>query len=403
MDVIHLSRLTVEETGRLTEAMLGAVAGGNANLMKLLQRETEGNAFFLVEVVRALAEESGQLDEIANNPLPQHVLTGGVYGVIQRRLNRIPLAARPLVQIAAVIGRQIDLPVLYEVMGQDNHAQVERWLAQCADAAVLEVQEGRWRFAHNKLRDGVISELNAATLTDLHRQTAQGIEVVYQYVPRQTAALLAYHWRMAKDVEKEEHFAALAGEQALHSGAYQVAQVFLERALELQNQVAGSRRRVAQLKQLLGDATLELGQKAEAQRLYHESLDLYREVGYRWGIAATLNRLGTVAAGDNNYDQAAQFLVEALQIAMEARALAVAVSSLAAMADLMAKTGKKTIALQYASLAINHPACDVATHDFAEKVIHSLEEQLGMGIFNEAVERGKTLELKEVAATILNS
>ena len=187
--VIPLNRLTVEETGQLAEAMLGSV-GRNANLLKLLQHETEGNAFFLVEVVRALAEESGQLAEIGSSPLPPRVLTGGVQGVVQRRLNRVPPAARPLLQVAAVAGRQLDMAVIREVMGKENAPYLDHWLSDCSDAAVLEVQEGHWRFAHNKLRDGVLSELHPPLLNDLHRQVALGIEATSLYSAKQTAAVL---------------------------------------------------------------------------------------------------------------------------------------------------------------------------------------------------------------------
>jgi tetratricopeptide (TPR) repeat protein len=263
------------------------------------------------------------------------------------------------------------------------------------------VQEGRWRFAHNKLRDGVLSEIMPTILRDLHRRVALGIETVYQYRARQTSAVLAYHWRMAGDVEREEHHAALAGEQALRSGSYQVAQVFLKRALELQSQVESSKRKQALLKQQLGDATLELGQTEVARGLFEESLALCRDTGYRWGIAANLNRLGMVATGMKDYTHAASALVEALTIAMEARALTVAVTSLASMASLLAKAGDKTVALEYASLALNHPACDVQTQILAQRVMSELEAELPMGTFIDGVKRGKTRELKEVAAVIL--
>ncbi|MBI1259614.1 MAG: protein kinase [Chloroflexi bacterium] len=400
--VMPLNRLTVEETGQLAEAMLGSV-GRSANLLKLLQHETEGNAFFLVEVVRALAEESGQLNEIGSSPLPPRVLTGGVQGVVQRRLNRVPPAARPLLQVAAVAGRQLDMAVIREVMGKENAPYLDHWLSDCSDAAVLEVQEGHWRFAHNKLRDGVLSELKPPLLSDLHRQVALGIEATSLYSAKQTAAVLAYHWRMAGDVEREEHFAALAGEQALHSSAWQVAQVFLRRALELQTQVESTKRKEALLKQQLGDATREVGQKDAAETLFSESLTLYREVGYRWGIAATLNRIGMLAAEKQDYPRAAAALIEALQISMEARALQVAVTSLAAMAGLLAKAGDKTVALEYAALALNHPACDGQTRLIAERVIADLQSELPKADFDSAVERGKQRELKEVTAAILKT
>ncbi|MBZ0300303.1 MAG: protein kinase, partial [Anaerolineae bacterium] len=56
---LHLKRLNEHMIAELSQAMLGEV-GKQADVLKLLQRETEGNAFFLVETVRALAEEAGQ-------------------------------------------------------------------------------------------------------------------------------------------------------------------------------------------------------------------------------------------------------------------------------------------------------------------------------------------------------
>ena len=79
----------------------------------------------------------------------------------------------------------------------------------------------------------------------------------------------------------------------------------------------------------------------------------------------------------------------------------VAVTSLASMAALLAKAGDKTIALEYASLALNHPACDVQTQILAQRVMSELEAELPMGVFIDGVKRGKQRELKEVAAVIL--
>ena len=71
-----------------------------------------GNTFFIVEVVRALAEEAGQLDQIGEMTLPSQVLAGGMRQVIERRLSRVPAEANLLLQLAAVAGRELDLTVL---------------------------------------------------------------------------------------------------------------------------------------------------------------------------------------------------------------------------------------------------------------------------------------------------
>ena len=399
---LRLERLSERETALLTEGMLGK-AGRNPELLKLLQDETEGNAFFLVEVVRALAEEAGQLGDVgAAAPLPMHVLTGGVQGIVQRRLNRVPEDARLLLRAAAVAGRQLDLEVLREVLQNvGNDQEIETWLIDCADAAVLEVQDGNWRFGHNKLREGVLADLDSDQLLELHCRVAGAIESVYQYSARRTAEPLMYHWGMAGDHEKEEHYAALAGEQALHSGSYAAARTFLKRALDLQAHVESSKRKQAMLKAQLGEAYLELGQLDEAKTYLEESLALCREIGYRWGMASALTRLGTAASRAGDDKAAEKLMTDALKAAMDSRALAVALSTLAAYATLVAKMGEKRVALEYASLVIHHPSCDGATHYVADKLIAALKADLPDDESEAAMQRGAAMEFKEVAARII--
>src|SRR5262249_375210 len=74
---MNLARLSEENIKKLSEAMLGET-GSQANVLELIQRETEGNAFFIVEVVRALAEEAGHLDDIGRSTLPAQVFAGGI-------------------------------------------------------------------------------------------------------------------------------------------------------------------------------------------------------------------------------------------------------------------------------------------------------------------------------------
>lgn len=401
LSIIGLKRLTPEQTAALAEAILGA-AGRNPDLIRLLQQETEGNTFFLVETVRALAEEVEQLEHVGSQPLPMHLLTGGIEGIIQRRLNRVPETARPLLRIAAVAGRQLDLAVIREVLrdeGLDSH--LETWLADCSDASVLEVDEGNWRFVHNKLRDGVIFDMTVTDFQALNRRVAEAIETVYQYSTRSTAETLMYRWRMVGDFEKEEHYAALAGEQALRNGAHLAAAEFLRRALYLQDYVESSRRKQAQIRQQLGDAYVELGKHADARQLFEESLQICRDIGYRWGIASNLNRLGMATINDGEIQGGTALLLEALRTATEARAQIIALASIVAMAHVYDQLGSKISALEFITVAMQHPSCDGQTYYLAERLAEQIRQMLPAPIFDETVERGKQLDLKEVTARIL--
>lgn len=218
---LKLERLTGESIAALSESMLGEV-GRTPELLDLLQRETEGNTFFMVEVVRALAEEAGQLDNIGNISLPRHIFAGGMRTVVERRLSRVPDSARPLLKLAAVLGRQLDLAVLGESLSATPSMRglvLDSWLNACTAASVLEVQDNRWRFAHDKLREGMLAALTPEESTQLHRQAAQVVEIAGKNLTA-LAPQLAYLWEKAGDAAKTHHYLLVAAAQANDNGAF---------------------------------------------------------------------------------------------------------------------------------------------------------------------------------------
>ncbi len=278
MKHLKLERLNNEEIAQLSISMLGDT-GRQPRVISLLQRETEGNPFFLVEVVRALAEEAGQLEKIGRTTLPAHVFTGGLKRLVERRLNQVPADARLLLQLAAVAGRVLDLRVLRAAQPDVN---LGRWLTVCANAAVLAVQEGRWLFSHDKLRESLLNQLTTSEKKQLHGRVALAIETAYPDAPEQAAGL-AFHWAIAEDRVKERHYAAQAGQYALRSAAHQEAIGFLQRALALDEQYAQADagrsntsillRRAKWLRQI-GEAYLALAQFAESQAALKRMLAL---------------------------------------------------------------------------------------------------------------------------------
>lgn len=290
MRVIKLKRLSPEAVTELGASMLGTV-GTQPRIVNLLQRETEGNPFFVIEVVRALAEEAGRLDKIGEMDLPEQVFTGGVRRIIDRRLSRVPPADRPLLELAAVNGNELDLNMLRAASPATN---VDQWVTNCADVAVLEIQEGRWHFVHDKLRAGLLSNLSADDVQSLHRKVALAFEQVYPD-PASQAANLAYHWREAQNTEKEGYYAALAGEQALRSGAYQTAAPYLERAVALVSQNGAARtdrgenrRRWAYLERQLAEAHYGAGDLVRSRDYEVHALKLL-------GFALPAGRVNLVA------------------------------------------------------------------------------------------------------------
>jgi serine/threonine protein kinase len=314
MKLLKLERLNEQAIAELSEAMLGE-SGRQEQVVDLLRRETEGNVFFLVEVVRVLAQDAGNLERIGMVTLPAQMFVGGVQHVIQQRLSRLPTDALPLLRFAAVMGRQLDLDVLQRV---ESPMPLEHWLQVCLDAAVLEVLEARWRFAHDKLRDGVLNDLQPEPRRSLHQKVAETLERVYTSQPEQIA-LLAYHFGRAGDTAKELVYTRRAGELSLRSGAYREAINSLERALELLDSISPPDRvqQGIQLKRQMAEAHLGLGEYIEARRLYQENLAAARAADDRRATAEALRSVGDVAAALADHADAILHYQEALVIYRE--------------------------------------------------------------------------------------
>ncbi|HRI49341.1 MAG TPA: protein kinase [Pseudomonadota bacterium] len=261
--LMTLDRLSQDAIQELSTFMLGP-AGRRPELIELLQRETEGNAFFIVEVMRALAAEAGTLAAVGRLLPPAQVTAGGVRTVLQRRLQRVPAAAQPLLQRAAVAGRQLDLALLGSL-----ERDLERWLHTAAAAGVLELYEERWRFSHDKLRETLLAQLDAAELRALHREVAEALERVRP--DGSAAAALAYHYSQSGVSERSTYYAALAGEQAVQRGALAEAVPLLKQAIEHAGTAA------LRLYRLLISALFGLGRMAECTEVLHRALASYGE------------------------------------------------------------------------------------------------------------------------------
>ncbi len=269
--VIKLERLDVDRIAQLSESILGKV-GRDPQIVEFLKRETEGNIFFVIEVIRALADEAGTLRNIVDMPLPADIAAGGVIAILRQRLSRIPADARDLLNIAAVAGRELDLRVLRWLSPKTDF---DRWLGICADMAVLEVEEDRWRFAHDKLREQIFRELEVQPeqVKRVHEQLARAIEAVHPNDVN-TYTQLAYHWTKADVADKAVFYNEQAAQQMVRNATPQAIE-YLKSAMTFDGRIGEiSPYRKAMRHSIIGMTQFYMGKNDEAQSNLETSLGL---------------------------------------------------------------------------------------------------------------------------------
>jgi len=338
--VMKLGRLDNDGIAELSAAMLGE-AGRTPQVVDLLRRESEGNVFFVVEVVRALAEEVGNLEEIGRMTLPARVFAGGVQTVLQRRLVRLDEDSKQLLRYAAVMGRELQLDILTKIM-PDMNMQV--WAANCINASVLEVDEEVYQFAHDKLRIGLLEMIDADERRQFHKKVAETLESHYGDDSTWVNAL-AHHWGSAGDIAKEERYVTVAGEQSLKIGAYREAVAYFHRAMSLVEKLDieenYKKRKYIHLNQRSGDAHLGFADYETARRLYEESLKLCEELADNVAIAVSLGHIGNVDFATDNFEDAKKRFERALSLYRDAKNQAGVARTLSRLGDIAYETGEQ--------------------------------------------------------------
>jgi len=306
--VMKLARLSETEISQLSVSMIGD-RGNQTEVLQLLQRETEGNAFFLVEVVRALAEAAGSRSQIGQATLPEAVFSGGIETIIQRRLDKIPEHYHPILMLVAVAGRQLDPALLSTMIAEDDF---EDFIQKGADAAVFDIQDGQWQFSHDKLREYILSSLSDKRKMLLNQQVAEAIETVYPDELDDYAARLSKHWHESGQAEKELYYIQIAGEQAAATSSYRESITYFERALSLySNQPEAQANTYIQM----GLSLSRLGFNDPAKDAVRNALALLEWSSNIANFAEAMNVMGCILRDEGKFDDALSYFEKSLQVA----------------------------------------------------------------------------------------
>jgi predicted ATPase len=292
---LTLARLSLEETGSLIASLDGATPA--AALARAIHHQTEGNPFFVQEVVRHLQTQSSGLAGAGTRP-EDWVISEGVREVIGRRLSRVGVETQRLLESAAVLGDGFDAALFRAVDGSEP-ATVTRALEEATRAAMLREEAGCYVFGHPLIRQVIYEGLSLPRRQELHLRAAEAIETIHAASLDRHRAALATHYQLAgaaADPEKAIDSSFRAGKAALSLFAYEEAASFWEAALELMERAGRSSVERAKLLERLGEVTYALGYDKYALSIeyYERSLALYEGDADQEHVADIHSRLGAV-------------------------------------------------------------------------------------------------------------
>ncbi|HEX3795358.1 MAG TPA: AAA family ATPase [Acidimicrobiales bacterium] len=245
---VNLAGFNDSDVVALLEATTGyTLDDAGVGLAHAVCRETDGNPFFVTEILRHLAE-IGMLYQDATDQwttadsLEHIALPESVRIVIGARVGRLGEGAQRVLSVASVIGRDFDI----ELLGKATNASEDELLdildAASAVALLRERTDtsGRYNFAHALIQHTLYEDLGPTRRARTHRVVAEALEELCGDQPGTRVGELARHWTFAAqlvDLFKAIDYSRQAGESALVALAPADALAYFAQALELYSRV----------------------------------------------------------------------------------------------------------------------------------------------------------------------
>jgi DNA-binding SARP family transcriptional activator len=327
----HALRIELEglETLDVVELLRGmtetAAEPADHQLARTLEVSTNGNPFFITELVRSLSETGALVNEDGRWQLASGVDAAGrlpvsVTETLAGRLRRMDESVQRCLRLAAVLGEEFDLELMSQITDRD--AAAEALDRATKDAVLIEVpgEPGHFTFVHALMQRYLYRELSSAHRTDLHKQVAIALETRLGE-GRTSVAEVAQHWLAAGDAEHENalRYAVRAGDEALAKLAPDEARRWYQISLELlgrQRDPSGAQR--CDLLTGRGEAERQAGERGFRQSLL-EAAAIARRIsdGPRLVRAALANTRGMQSATGIVDEARIETLDAALQIVRE--------------------------------------------------------------------------------------
>jgi DNA-binding winged helix-turn-helix (wHTH) protein len=279
-DSLKLRGLDGEQIAALGAAMAGQPLA--AEIVSAVSELTDGNPFFVREIVRLL-EDEGRLGASAapiSIGLPQ-----SVRDAVGRRLDALTPECNEILRAASVMGRSFETPLLEAVCTPRGDELLEILAEPLAAGIVQEDREGpgRYRFDHAITRQMLYDELSVPKRVSLHRDIGEALEGFHRSGSDAPLAEIAHHYFEAVpggDVERAMVWCERAARHAHALFAYEESARHYERALEAhQFSDSGDDARRCDLLLRAGEE-LHMGGQRDAGRGRHvQAAELARSLG----------------------------------------------------------------------------------------------------------------------------
>jgi tetratricopeptide (TPR) repeat protein len=227
--------------GQSADEMLLALLGGDASLQslkRLIIAKTQGNPFFIEEIVQALVEQGVLVRNGATRltkPLTEIHVPSTVHGILAARIDALPASEKDLLQILAVIGKDFPLNLVRHMTTSPEDRLDSMLKGLQAGEFIYEqpaLGEAEYTFKHALTQEVAYNSVLMERRRLLHERTGEAIEALFKERIDDHLAELAHHYSRSANTRKALEYLFRAGSQAMSRFAFSEAATRLSSALE---------------------------------------------------------------------------------------------------------------------------------------------------------------------------
>ncbi len=276
---LELSPLTSEQSAELLENLLKIDNLPPPTLAMILSK-SEGNPFFLEELLRSLIETGMvilETDRITVSDKIQDLqIPDTLQGVIAARIDRLPAASKQTLQNASVIGRIFQDAVLKQIFSQESaRLDVDQSLNELQRKTLIRNRESaEYIFKHAITHDVTYQSLLISRRKVLHLITAKSLEEIFPDRLDELAPNLAFHYSLGGESSKSSYFFQKAAEKAEKNYSNREALNFYLKSIEEieKTENLNSKEVRCNLLQKVGGIYSLLGKTEDALKALNEAL-----------------------------------------------------------------------------------------------------------------------------------
>lgn len=325
---INLAALSKLNSRRLVKEVLKQVENIPKELRDLIVNRAEGNPYYVEELIKVLIHdqviiksETSDAWEVDLTRLAKVRVPTTLTGILQARIDTLPVPQRNLLQRAAIIGRVFWDKAVAHLSEADGAATqtVSLLLDTLVEREMIVLREEtsftgsqEYVFRHNIMRDVVYETILPSQRALYHKQVAEWIILYSGERVHEHAELIADHFKLAEEANEAAHYLCTAAERAEQAGAISDAQHLWQTALELLDENDLER---LPIQIALGSMLYYQGNYREAETLLQTVLEIAESQQKTSQVVSSLNILSRIATQHGDYAKAKTLLEKNIQLA----------------------------------------------------------------------------------------